>query len=254
MSCIKAFCEVNKLKIPSEYQDDYEIIEIKGKTLIIFDDHNKALPIWGLLSNSLNSSCQLFTFDSHCDTRLPFTHLLSNNGEQIDKNYQKKYCVAKVLYNKKFTRNNFCFDDTYLIASKYLKNDEHIKTAFDWGYISNYNIITSDSEYKDCQKNDTCENYLSHYFHKNLVQENNFKEYDDNPIILDFDLDFFTNADDFIAMKRLSSLSNLIKKSEIITIAREPKYFESCKLNKDDNLYTNQKALDLLRELIENLL
>ena len=72
----------------------------------------------------------------------------------------------------------------------------------------------------------------------------------DDPLVVDFDLDFFgcsTDFDDVFKQK----VTPLLKRAKAITIAREPKFFEDCKTA--DN-YTNEQALEQLLSFIRDAL
>ncbi len=232
----------------SNFSNIYSILTIKDKLLVIFDSHNMALPVWGAYSNSLCSSCQLITFDSHSDTLTPFTHLLSNCGEHIGKDYSKKQCVEAVLQGKSFQMKCFVLSDAIEIASS-LRHDEHIKAAVDWHYISRYFVVTSDDNIEYNQRLDLNDGYDCAYLTKNDWFRNAPTFIDDVPIVVDFDLDFFTQIRDFEDIKS-DTFKRLIQKARLITIAREPVYFNKCKENQNDISYTNDLACDMLISLL----
>lgn len=51
----------------------YTHLQIKNKDVYIFETHNMALPVWGTYSGKYQTEFNLVTFDSHTDTRTPFT-------------------------------------------------------------------------------------------------------------------------------------------------------------------------------------
>ena len=239
---------VNTIK---SYNDCYEFKKMKDKIIIIFEKHNMALPIWGLYSNSIHQKCQLFTFDTHSDTHPPFTALLVRNSEIVDNNYSKKYCVSSILKGNRFKFNTFSFDDVYNLANNYINNTEQIKIAYDWNYILCYNIISSDPAAKSKEKEDIKYYNCSYHSKKNWI---NTLQFDEKlaPVIIDFDLDFFTCFDDFKVMKN-PLMKRLINATNLITIAKEPTYFKSCKKSILDFTYTNESALTHLIKLIDNV-
>ncbi|MBR7112068.1 MAG: UPF0489 family protein [Clostridia bacterium] len=46
---------------------------ISGKYVYVFEKHNMALPIWGMIANKLNRPLNLLTFDAHTDTLPAFS-------------------------------------------------------------------------------------------------------------------------------------------------------------------------------------
>lgn len=240
----------NIIELINRYSTCYEAIESYGKLIVLFEKHNMALPIWGLYSTSINKSCNLFTFDTHSDTHPPFTAVLTKKGIHVDKDYQSKFCVASILNGKNYTFDSFSFDDIYYLSSNHLNNTEQIKAAYDWKFISYYNVITSDTGAKAKEKEDNKANYYCKYYSKkNWVNEMKLNV-DETHIILDFDLDFFTCIDDFNLLDN-TLLRELINSSGIITIAKEPVFFDKCKKSRVDFLYTNQRAKELLLKFIK---
>lgn len=74
--------------------------------------------------------------------------------------------------------------------------------------------------------------------------------YINDPVVVDFDLDFFgcsAEFDDNFKQK----VTSLLKRAKAITIAREPKFFETCKTADD---YTNEQALEQLLSFIRDAL
>ena len=71
-----------------------------------------------------------------------------------------------------------------------------------------------------------------------------------SPIVLDFDLDYFNSRRDF-SEAFIEMVSPLIKRAEVITVAREPKFFEMCKT---DCAFELDEALSMLSNIIKNAL
>ena len=71
-----------------------------------------------------------------------------------------------------------------------------------------------------------------------------------DPLVVDFDLDFFGAASDFDE-EFIAKITPLVKRAVAITIAREPYFFESCRTDKH---YTNEQALSHLLHCIRNIL
>lgn len=225
----------------------YTVKETCGKLIVIFDSHNMAFPVWGAYSDEIGSVCQLITFDSHSDTLPAFNTYLCKFD--LKKDYEKR----KLLSYKPLMFGSFVLDKALCIAASYLRNDEHIKAACDFGYLSNYTIITNDSEYQKKQQYDALEGYNCLYFSKSAWKSEISGHMSSTPIILDFDLDYFTKVRDFADIQ-CEVLNYLIKNSAIITIAREPLYFERCKEDSEGTSFTNDCALSTLLSIIENVL
>ena len=68
--------------------------------------------------------------------------------------------------------------------------------------------------------------------------------------MVDFDLDFFGASSDFDE-EFIANITPLIKRATAITIAREPKFFEACRTDKN---YTNKQALAQLLHFINDTL
>ncbi len=229
---------------------EYEYIKVNGKDIYIFNSHNMALTVWGTYSSVEGKMFNLVTFDSHADTRPPFT---SEVVKQSD-NYiitPDHPVIKKILKTKKVKKDNFNFEDVYNIASCYLDNDEHIQTAYYFDYIKSYTIICDlDSfEAKGYESDDRVTGYDAKYY----TREQQYSiDYDsiEAPLILDFDLDYFI-TDDSINERLKNYIAPIIKKASVITIAREPEYFDKCKIQSN---YSNTQALNNLLKMIEKVL
>lgn len=235
--------------IISEYDQFYMIKEYEGKLVIVFDRHHYALPVWGVYSNSVEQTCELITFDSHCDTLPCFNvHL-----KKITFEAEQKIERHNILKDKNYKRSFFNFADVFGLTYNYIRHDEHIKAAYDWEYITKYTVITNDSEYYDKQTNDIAESYSCLYIPKSNWSKILNCTSSQSRLILDFDLDYFTSKDDLTGFT-CQKLTDLIKRSGIITIAREPSYFEKCKQDTTDIAFTNDYALASLLDIIEKAL
>ena len=233
----------------------YKCRTICSKTIYIFDSHNMALPIWGTYSSRLSESLNLVTFDTHTDTRNPFARFLSRNGSEISRRYMQDSNVQRCLNNAHYRRVDFCFEDVWSIATAEIAHDEHIKTAYDWGYLASYTIVCNQSNETvlSYQEDDVADGLPAYYISgdtwldkcNSVIDRLNGKL-----LALDFDLDFFRSPND--ADERFwNSIAPLIMQSSIITIAREEECFNKEKL---DPCFTNQMALDILIEKIQQLI
>lgn len=234
----------------SMYKDSIKIADVP---IYIFDDHSLALPAWGVCSSRLQQKLNLVTFDSHTDTNLSFQHYLST---QTDKHADysnlglKNPEIKKLFEGVRYQVDNFSFEDIYKVAVNYLINSEQILTGVDLGYLSSYTVVTKEEGSGPVYQHDDRQagynsTYLSREFWNQEVIDGIY-----DPVIVDFDLDFFGAASDFDEAF-ISAIAPLIKRAVAITIAREPKYFECCKT---DEQYTNEMALTQLLNCIRSVL
>lgn len=232
----------------SMYRDS---VEINGVPIYVFDDHNMALPAWGVCCSRLGQKLNLITFDSHTDTHPSFnSYIFDQTGEAADLWHRgtKNPEIAKLLEEVNYQFDNFCFEDVYKIAVGYLKNSEQILAGVDLEYLSSYTVVTKeDGVGLGYERDDRMLGYNATYLSKESWNQNIAAIISD-PVIVDFDLDFFGSASD---MDYLTEIAPLIKRAVAITIAKEPKYFEACKT---DEYYTNEMALTQLLDLIRGIL
>ena len=122
--------------------DVYNYFRIGSTDIITFDAHNMALPLWGAMSSILGASLNLVSFDCHTDTHKPFAaKVCSGDPDGMRGYYFDHPIIREILNGKKYQMNNFSFDSVYSIADNSLKNDEHILTAVNFGYIREYTIV-----------------------------------------------------------------------------------------------------------------
>lgn len=226
---------------------------ISGIPVYIFEDHNMALPAWGTVCSRIGESINLITFDSHTDTHPGFnSYIIDMTGEAP--NYGeyglKNPIIREVLNGSRFLIDDFSFEAVFRVATGYLKNTEQILCGVDLDYLSSYTVVNrEDGVGTGYERDDRMMGYKATYTSRETWDLWDEKKVED-PIILDFDLDFFgkeTDFDDDFTRK----VSPLVKRAKAITIAREPKFFEYCK---QDERYTNDKALEQLLSLIKESL
>lgn len=226
----------------------YEEYMVGGTPIIVFSDHNYALPIWGKYSSKNEAPYHLITFDYHADTHSPLAHFASCS--QTFAEYGPDHpAIQKLLKGRKYKREDFCLEDAIHIA-EHVRNDEHIQTVDWFGYINSYTVICHLSEYEArCYQEQDIRNYnAATYYNKdcfNRLPVSNVEKMSSKPFILDFDLDFFTSPSCFSeAFTERGAI--LIKKASLITIAREPTF---CPSRADWNC---EMALSRLVDLIEH--
>jgi len=246
----------------SEYNlDDCSLYDkniICNKPVYIFENHNMALPVWGTFANRNNYSYKLITFDYHTDSRPLF------NKEIVNSDNYRYYsfgtsdtnlchpCVKNILSNRCYMRNDFNFEDVFVIAHDGIDNCEHITAAYKFEYLYGYVIIykKTHSNYEESDKIEgfNAKYYISDDFNK--ISSNIIESYSKENIILDFDLDYFNRKKDLSADFFLK-IKPLILKADVITIAREKKYFIAERI---DNRLSNNKTLEMLLKNIKFVL
>ena len=228
----------------------YQSHVIGNKLIYVFDDHNMAFPIWGEFSSRNSSSYVLLTFDTHADTRPPFTGAIYSKYDCYDSTTSKKY-KSDVLSKYNCDIDNFVFQDAFELALLDIKNDEHIQTACYFGYISDYHVFCALDEYErlSYQRDDQIQGFGAFYYSKDHILSMSDSEIEtliDHPFILDFDLDYFTSKEIF-SQGLFQKMKPLIQHASVITIAKEPKYFE---YERSSDKFQNEEALGLLLDAI----
>ena len=240
----------------SSYQiEDYErykeSIDVAGIPVYIFEDHSLALPAWGIVSSRLGMPLNLVTFDYHTDTRMPFNmyiYGLTRKTPEFGKDIFKNPYVYSLLENARVRIGDFSFEDVYRITVDYLKNTEQILSGVNFGYLSSYTIVNRYDHF-DYERVDRQNGYNATYLSRESWTNWSDTSIND-PLVVDFDLDFFgcsTDFDDAFKQK----VTPLLKRAKAITIAREPQFFEYCKTADD---YTNEQALEQLLSFIRDAL
>lgn len=224
----------------------YKKEEIKGIPVYIFDEHNMALPAWGTVASRAGQGLNLLTFDSHTDTFNAFLRMVKNSQPGEDTFYNA--IVQEFLSNKKYSLTDFCFGDVFVIGHS-LWNDEHIKAACRMGYLNSYFVVHRQISASTYHVQDQYDGFNATY-----VYTDDFCAESVNginaPIALDFDLDYFINAESFSPVIT-DAIAQLKAKIQVITIAREPRYYGICckesGLSVDESL---SKLLELLKSFL----
>lgn len=213
----------------------------KDQGVFVCRDHNMVFSAWGTIANNMGQSYQLLTFDHHADTHEPFAS--ARNSEEFD---------CEVLKKLHATRKDFSFEDAFRIAN-YLRNDEQIKTAVKYDYLHGYLIICdmSTQECGDYQMEDRRSGYTNAEYRTRgealLALKQKMGSLLEQPLIIDFDLDFFRNEDDF-SSELFQLISPLLKAADAITIATEPDHFNQLKTQ---SKLSEEMALKLLLRSID---
>lgn len=246
---------VTDLEYCLEMCSTYEHHRIREKDIYLFDSHNMALPVWGTYSVKLQAPLNLVTFDAHADTRPPFNRFVTNECADIGDDFMSHPSIRNILRNTHYRRDDFRFEDVWRISMSELANDEHICTAVDWGYLGSYTVICdlSVDDIEFYQNDDVRRGLKACYIQRDDWGRNATSiigQFVNLPLALDFDLDYFHCIDDLNG-EYWNSVAPLVKKSKVITIAREPNYFEALKNNAR---LTNQNAQEILLQKIQRIL
>lgn len=238
-----------------ETSSTYKQHEIGSKNIYVFESHNMALPVWGEYSSRLNEALALVSFDTHADTRNPFARFMGRFGQTTNREYMTNPLIRRRLKDYHYLRTDFCFEDVWRISTCDVANDEQIQTAVDWGYLSSYTVVCGLS--RECannyQQQDLWDNLPAKYISRcDWLSEAKdvVAQHEGTQFALDFDLDFFRCVED-MNEDFWKSIDSLIKQSQVITVAKEPAYFESASC---DSQFTNMVALETLLSQIKMIL
>ena len=158
------------------------------------------------------------------------------NGDMAKVN---EYTVQRKIYDN-YIKHKYDTNKIEELSEKYVYHDEHISVGYNLEYILDLYCICK-------EKQDFSDGYKHYYVIGEDTDLNKFynvakqKEY-----ILDIDLDFLNSENDFVKYRDI--IINLIKGTDIITIAREHSYFNFLR----DNIeWTNDIALQKILNLLE---
>lgn len=221
----------------------YKKVMIGSKPIYIFDAHNMALPVWGTYA-SITGPANLVTFDTHTDTHCAFTNLMSESGSHSDYDYKKiilNPIVKARLSGMKYQIDSFSFEDVFKYAQGIL-NTEQILTGVAFGYLSSYTVRSHNEGY---EQTDRMYGYNATYIGDEDTRKPEIKE----PLFLDVDLDYFGTKDS-IGNNFLQYVTPYFKAAAVITIAREPKYFEA---SKQERTFSVDDAERRILEVFRNI-
>ena len=223
-------------------QEDFQYnrvdYEFGDKKVVVVESHNYVLPVWAEHCAKTKREYHLITLDYHMDTRPIFSRyackvcdgdIAKVNSYEVQRQIYDAY--IKHLYNSKKIEE---------MTRLYVYHDEHISVGYNMGYISKLFCICKDRQ-------DFSGSY-KHYFV--VGEDSNLESFckaaKEKEYMLDIDLDFFNYQNDFENNKEI--LADLIRGTDIITIAREQRYFDD--LNNSSE-WTNDDALVKVLKLIE---
>lgn len=230
---------------------------VGGKRVYLFDNHASALVPWAEMRRELDRPPDLLTFDFHTDTHLAFVGYLCKEYGYDGSNLEELSRVRckKIDYNKA---------ETVFEAVKDLRNDEQIDAAIK-SHIFSRAIVISYSAHRLAEyslekqiweipsdigfrySHDVTESEIkahadiaieTNYLHeKFLFVNSDFIARDEKifgtvPFVLDIDLDYFRTHRGVLPDDD-KMFRDLIRISLGITIAREPRFVESERIDED---------------------
>lgn len=229
-------------------------LSINGKDIKVVDDHQYVLLIWGQLFQTFKKPYVLVSIDYHPDTNPAFWLYAYQKAMALDPNRENELV-------KKFQKKMMASIDPNNIESiqgvmDEMRNDEHISTALDLGYLKDYHMINCMEKHEYLKGN--------HY----LVPAGQFGSLEDclfnaiglplenimeKDIILDIDLDYFLNAKNFkLDLNKNKVFGQLVKQAQIITVARSRTYFNFFKKDKSTLEECEQNLIELIEKILEN--
>ena len=93
----------------------YDKMIVNDTPIIIFEDHNMALPARGTFASKLKQPFQLITFDYHADTHDPFV------GAVGPHDFDMKRFEDNILNKVKYYIGDYNFEDVYELACGYVR-------------------------------------------------------------------------------------------------------------------------------------
>ncbi|MEG0681472.1 MAG: hypothetical protein RSE20_08790 [Eubacterium sp.] len=233
-------------------------INLGQKMLCIVDNHQYVLPLWGALALKRNAAFQLVSIDYHPDTNPSFWLNAYQKAMAIDPSREE--ALVNLFQKRILDQIDPKNLESLAVQMPLMRNDEHINTAMEFGYLSDYHMI-------NCMEKH-CYSKGHHY----LVEPLNFGKLTDRslsqsgfdlelirkkggylPFILDIDLDYFMKPSDFeVIPEEMMIFKTLVQKSSMITCARSVTYFNHLKRDTFDIESCEKKLIQLLETIISD--
>ena len=206
-------------------------LSIRGKKIVVVDDHQYVLLAWGQLSQQSKNPLTLVSIDYHPDTNPPFW--LYAYQKAIAINPDKEAVLVPGFQKKILATLNPQDLKTVEAAMKNMRNDEHINTAMELGYLTDYHMINCMEKHQYSRGHhylvpESCFGSLE----DRMFEESGFsmKEVIPDSIILDIDLDYFLSLKSFaLDLNENVVFKALVNQAQMITIARSESYFNYLK-------------------------
>lgn len=237
-------------------EENLRIIPFREKKMYIVDNHQYALLVWAREALKRGIPGILVSIDYHPDTNPPFWLHAYQKAMAIDPEREEK--LVSLFQKKVLGAVNPLDLETLAEKMPLMRNDEHINTAMELGYLIDYHMI-------NCMEKH-CYATGKHY----LVAEENFgilkdemfcaAEFDlsifnnHEPLfsILDIDLDYFMKRENFVpAPNEMTIFRALLKKADVITCARSVTYFEHLKMDNFTIDACEDALIAMIKEFIE---
>lgn len=224
----------------------YKSYTIGSVPIYIFNSHNMALPVWGTYAVQYGA-LNLLSFDTHTDTHFAFSTLLSENGMQVDCDYEavlNNPIVAEYLSGVRYRIEDFSFEDVFKYSME-IPNTEQILNGVAFGYLKSYTIRHHLSAV-NYERDDQLNGYDAIY----IDDDDERKPIIRQPLALDIDLDYFRSRDEF-GNDFKHYISPFLKNSCVVTIAREQRYFDDGKIESDLSVDEAEKRLlDIIKDIL----
>jgi hypothetical protein len=227
-------------------------LTIGGKDIRVVDDHQYVLLIWGSLFQNRKQPMVLVSIDYHPDTNPPFWLWAYQKAMAIDPDREAEL-VEKFQQRMLAALEPLHLDSVQMVMDQ-MRNDEHINTAMELGYLRDYHMI-------NCMEKHVYSRG-GHY----LVPENQFGSLEDAmfksielplekigaaDLILDIDLDYFLRPENFeLDLNENRIFADLVKQAQIITVARSKTYFDFLKNDQFTIESCEEKLIALLGKII----
>ncbi len=226
---------------------------IGGKEIWVVDDHQYVLLIWGSLFKVRKQPMVLVSIDFHPDTNPPFWLSAYQKAMAIDPDREAE--LVEKFQNRMLAALEPLNLNSVEMAIGQMRNDEHINTAMELGYLSDYHMINCMEKHVYARG--------SHY----LVPKNQFGSLEDamfksiglpldqigaEELILDIDLDYFLRPENFgLDLNQNRIFAELVKQAGIITVARSKTYFDYLKKESWSIECCEEKLIGLLTKIIK---
>ncbi|MEG0376866.1 MAG: UPF0489 family protein [Eubacterium sp.] len=231
-------------------------VTIGNKPLFIVDNHQYVLPLWARASLASEQSYTLVSIDYHPDTNPPFWLYAYQKAMAIDPEREEE--LVDLFKHRKLYQIDKNHLETLEMQMPFMRNDEHINTAMELGYLSDYHMINCMEKhvYKTghhylMEKEDfgkITDTALKRSGFSLEVLKKNHLEY--QPFILDIDLDYFrAQADVKMISQEMKSIKELVLNAAFITCARSVTYFDHLKCEKFDIKDCEEGFIHLLKRL-----
>lgn len=228
-------------------------LSIGDKEIRVVDDHQYVLLIWGALFQNRKQPMVLVSIDYHPDTNPPFWLWAYQKAMAIDPDREAE--LVEKFQNRMLAALEPLNLNSVETAIAQMRNDEHINTAMELGYLKDYHMINCMERHAYARG--------SHY----LVPQKHFGSLDDvmfkgiglpldqigeEELILDIDLDYFLRPENCnLDLDQNKIFAELVKQAEIITVARSKTYFDFLKEDEWSIDNCEEKLLELLEKVIK---